>query len=51
MVGPGITIAVFASLLPMWIIIAMKEPSTRHVLLHGWLPVILAMVRRGGGSH
>ena len=44
MVGPVVSVSVIALLLPLWIWISRKEPSTRHVLMHGWLPVILAML-------
>ncbi|KAM9320199.1 solute carrier family 41 member 1 [Gastrophryne carolinensis] len=34
---------VFISLLPVWFVIARKNPSTREVLSSGWEPVIIAM--------
>uniref|UniRef100_A0A8C5P758 Solute carrier family 41 member n=1 Tax=Leptobrachium leishanense TaxID=445787 RepID=A0A8C5P758_9ANUR len=33
----------FISLLPIWVVIARKNPATREVLATGWEPVIIAM--------
>lgn len=44
MVGPVVIICTLAGLFPMWVWLAGKEPTTRHVLLHGWMPVIIAML-------
>lgn len=35
--------AFFIALLPLWIIIAKRNPVTREVLYSGWEPVIIAM--------
>lgn len=35
--------AFFVALLPLWIIIAKRNPATREVLYFGWEPVIIAM--------
>uniref|UniRef100_A0A8D0BSH7 Solute carrier family 41 member n=1 Tax=Salvator merianae TaxID=96440 RepID=A0A8D0BSH7_SALMN len=35
--------AFFVALLPVWIIIAKRNPATREVLYSGWEPVIIAM--------
>lgn len=35
--------AFFVALLPLWIIIAKRNPATREVLYSGWEPVVIAM--------
>ncbi|XP_069489269.1 solute carrier family 41 member 1 [Ambystoma mexicanum] len=35
--------AFFIALLPLWIIVAKRNPATREVLYSGWEPVIIAM--------
>lgn len=35
--------ALFVALLPLWIIVARRNPMTREVLSSGWEPVIIAM--------
>ncbi|XP_053313683.1 solute carrier family 41 member 1 [Spea bombifrons] len=38
-----IVCVLFIGLLPIWIVIARKNPATREVLASGWEPVIIAM--------
>lgn len=35
--------AFFVALLPVWVVLARRSPSTREVLYSGWEPVIIAM--------
>ncbi|XP_063307365.1 solute carrier family 41 member 1 [Pelobates fuscus] len=38
-----IVCVLFIALLPIWIVIARRNPATREVLANGWEPVIIAM--------
>ncbi|NXM78793.1 S41A1 protein, partial [Serilophus lunatus] len=40
----------FIALLPIWILIAKKNPTTREVLYSGWVPVVIAMAISSAGG-
>ncbi|XP_055344876.1 solute carrier family 41 member 1-like isoform X2 [Paramacrobiotus metropolitanus] len=44
LVGPVVAMCCLVCLVPLWAWLAAKEPTTRHVLVHGWVPVIMAMI-------
>ncbi|XP_055354296.1 solute carrier family 41 member 2-like isoform X2 [Paramacrobiotus metropolitanus] len=44
LIGPVVAISCLTCLVPLWVWLARKEPTTRHVLIHGWIPVIVAMI-------
>ena len=47
--GPTITVssivlACLMVLIPLWMVLAYKNPTTKGVLFYGWIPVICAMI-------
>ncbi|XP_055354910.1 solute carrier family 41 member 1-like [Paramacrobiotus metropolitanus] len=44
MLGPIVAICCLTCLAMLWVWVARQESSTRHVLIHGWVPVVAAML-------
>ncbi|KAL0103320.1 hypothetical protein PUN28_017537 [Cardiocondyla obscurior] len=42
--------AVFIVLMPIWIVIVLKNKYTRNVLKSGWVPILSALLISGGGG-
>jgi solute carrier family 41 len=40
----SIIAALFLATIPLWVYIAWKEVHTKKILIHGWFPVVSAMI-------
>ncbi|XP_020285415.1 solute carrier family 41 member 3 isoform X1 [Pseudomyrmex gracilis] len=45
-----VVLAIFVVLLPVWILIVLKNKYTRSVLKSGWVPILSALLISGGGG-